>query len=72
MLRVAGERNGLLGGVRARTRDHRHATFRLFDTTTTWCALVSASDFAGRPDGDEAIRALGDLPVYKSAKSLLD
>ena len=73
VLRVAGERNGLLGGVRARTRDHRHATFRLFDTPFDDLAvlLVSASDSrrsSRRGRGHSCPRRSAGL---ESAKSLL-
>ena len=71
---MAGELDRLLGRVRARARDHRHASLGHLDAPFhDLLVLVVAQGraLAGGADRHQAIGSLGDLPLDQIAKGLL-
>src|SRR5579883_3502519 len=73
-LRVASERDGLLGRVRAGAGDDRNAALGHLDAEGGHpVMLLMAQDrrFAGRPAGDEPMAPLLDLPIDEVLKGTL-
>ena len=72
-LRKAGERDGFLRGIAARTGDDGQAACGVFDGKTNQLAMLFHGDggrFARRADNDEGIRALGNVQVNETGEGL--
>src|SRR6266851_5397376 len=71
LLGVFGEFDGFLGRIGTGARDHGHPTPGLvnapFDDALV-LVVIHGGAFAGSADRDQAVGALGDLPVHQSAK----
>ncbi len=73
LFRVDGKVHRLHCRIRAGAGDHGHAALRLvdhdFDDALVF-VMAQGRALAGRANGDEAVRAFGDLPVDESAQGV--